>query len=257
MDKEDGFVVCEDGTPCGRAVDVTPPVHAVSSTTRGVAWGTCMAFAAVRPGAAADVSINASDVHGVSSSQPADRAAAHRHTATMTALLTALDTQSPSPAFIIPSTAQQLSYPALCSQIRALQSKLAALGVAPKTAVTLSLPNTVEFAVAFLAVSAQRAVAAPLNPAYKQEEVEFYVDDIKAVLSLVPRGAVRTGEAAVAAARKFGVGIAEVWFDKEEGVRLELVERGSYLKSKQKTYEAQADDVAVLLHLPPTFVFRT
>ena len=179
------------------------------------------------------------------------------HPVTMAALLTALDTQSPSPAFIIPSTSQRLSYPTLYSQIRALQSTLATLGVAPKTAVTLSLPNTVEFAVAFLAISAQRAVAAPLNPAYKQEEVEFYVDDIKAVLSLVPRGAARTEDAAVAAARKFGVGIAEVWFDEEEGVRLKLVERGRYLKSKQKTYEAQADDVAVLLYLPPAFTFRT
>jgi len=169
---------------------------------------------------------------------------------TMTTLLTALDTQSPSPALIIPSNSQHLSYPTLNSQIRSLQSTLATLGVAPKTAVTLSLLNSVEFAVAFLAIGAQRAVAAPLNPAYKQEEVEFYVDDIKAVLSLVPRGAVRAVEAAVVAARKFGVGIAEVWFDEEKGVRLELVERGRYLKSKQKVYEADADDVAVLLYLP-------
>jgi oxalate---CoA ligase len=167
----------------------------------------------------------------------------------MTTLLNALDTQSSSPALIIPNTPCSLSYTALTTQICALQATLATLGVAPSSAVTLSLPNTPEFAIAFLAIAAQRAIAVPLNQAYKQEEVEFYIDDIKAVLSLVPRGAVGKNEAAVRAARKFGVGVAEVWFQDGE-VRLDVLERGKFLRRKHKVQTAETDDVAVLPPLP-------
>jgi oxalate---CoA ligase len=162
----------------------------------------------------------------------------------MTTLLSALDTQSPSPALINTDPSLSISYSALTKQIHALQTTLAHLGVGPSSAVTLSLPNTPDFAIAFLAIAAQRAIAAPLNPAYKQEEVEFYIDDIRAVLALVPRGAVGREEAAVMAARKFGVGVAEVWFQDGE-VRLEVLERGKFLRAKQEVQRAEPDDVAV------------
>lgn len=163
----------------------------------------------------------------------------------MTTLLSALDTQSPSPAVINTHPSLSLSYSAFTKQIHALQTTLADLGVGPSSAVTLSLPNTPDFAIAFLAIAAQRAIAAPLNPAYKQEEVEFYVDDIKAVLALVPRGAVGRGEAAVMAAKKFCIGVAEVWFQDGE-VQLQVAGRGKFLQAKQEVQKAEPDDVAVL-----------
>src|SRR5437773_1642923 len=118
-------------------------------------------------------------------------------------LLTALNYNSSSPAILIPESDLHISYKALKFQISRLQSRLADIGVFPRSAVTISLINGLEFAISFLAISAQRAIAAPLNPAYQQSEVEFYVDDIKAALLIIAKGAVTKHAPAVRAARKF------------------------------------------------------
>lgn len=70
------------------------------------------------------------------------------------------------------------------------------------------------------------------------------MDDIKAGLIIVPRGAVKREDDAVKAARKFGAGVAEIWFDGKE-VRLELKEKGEKLKPGQKVVQAKGDDIAV------------
>jgi oxalate---CoA ligase len=162
----------------------------------------------------------------------------------MSTLVTALSSTSSSPAIIIPSSNLHVSYPSLQKHISHLQSTLASLGVAPGSAVSISLINGLEFAISFLAVGAQAAIAAPLNPAYKQSEVEFYVDDIKAALIIVPRGAVERGDEAVKAARKFGAGVAEIWWDGKV-VKLELKEKGKKLNLGQKVVQAKGDDIAV------------
>jgi len=164
----------------------------------------------------------------------------------MTTLTTALNYHSSSPAIILPESDFHLSYSALSSQISTLQSALAKIGVAPNSAVAISLINSLEFAISFLAVGAQRAIAATLNFAYQQSEVEFYVDDIKAALMIVPRGAVEKDAPAVRAARKFGAGIAEIWWDGKE-LKLELKEKGKHLKPGQEVVKAHSDDVAVIV----------
>jgi acyl-CoA synthetase (AMP-forming)/AMP-acid ligase II len=163
----------------------------------------------------------------------------------MATLTTALSYGSTSPAIIVPETGLHLSYNDLKHHIQTLQSSLAKIGVAPQSAVSISLINGLEFSIAFLAVCAQRAIAAPLNLAYQQSEVEFYVDDIKAVLIIVPRGAVEKEAPAVKAARKFGAGIAEIWWDGKK-VQLDLKEKGKHLKPGQNVATAVGDDVAVL-----------
>jgi oxalate---CoA ligase len=162
----------------------------------------------------------------------------------MTTLTTALNYSSSSPAIIIPETGFHLSYSDLRREIASLQSALAAVGVARHSAVSISLVNGLEFAISFLAVGAQRAIAAPLNPAYKQSEVEFYVDDLKAALLLVPKGAVTADAPAVRAARKFNAGVAEVWWDGRT-IQLDLKEKGKHLKPKQAVVNAQSADIAV------------
>ena len=165
---------------------------------------------------------------------------------TMTTLTTALNYHSSSPAIILPESDFHLSYSALSSQISSLQSALAKIGVAPNSAVAISLINSLEFAISFLAVGAQRAIAATLNFAYQQSEVEFYVDDIKAALMIVPRGAVEKDAPAVRGARKFGAGIAEIWWDGKE-LKLELKEKGKHLKPGQEVVKAHSDDIAVIV----------
>ena len=174
----------------------------------------------------------------------------------MTTLTAAISSTSSSPAITIPDSNLHISYPSLKAHISKLQSRLAALGIQPGSAVSISLPNTLEFAVSFLAVCAQGAIAAPLNSAYKQSEVEFYVDDIKAGMIIVPRGAVGRDEDAVRAARKFGAGVAEIAWEAGE-VRLELVEKGRTLKPGQQVVQAKSEDIAVLAPAPCSFTWES
>jgi oxalate---CoA ligase len=162
----------------------------------------------------------------------------------MATLMTALNYASSSPAVIVPETGLHISYHDLKNHITVLQSSLAEIGIAPHSAVTISLINGFEFAVSFLAVGAQRAIAATLNPMYQQSEVEFYVDDIKAALLIVPKGAVEKDSPAVRAARKFGAGVAEIWFDGKH-IQLVLKEKGNNLEPRQPVVKAGADDIAV------------
>jgi acyl-CoA synthetase (AMP-forming)/AMP-acid ligase II len=167
----------------------------------------------------------------------------------MTTLTASINYDSSSPAIIVPETGLQLTYNDLKHHIRSLQASLAEIGVAPHSAVSISLINGLEFAISFLAVGAQAAIAAPLNPSYQQSEVEFYVDDIKAALLIVPRGAIEKDAPAVKAARKFGAGIAEIWWDGKK-VLLQLKEKGKHLKPGQKVVQANTENIAVPLNCP-------
>src|SRR3954466_4038369 len=81
-------------------------------------------------------------------------------------------------AIIIPGKQPlTVTYNQLSAEVLSFQKKLAKLGVTPQSAVSIALPNSYEFIVAFLAAAWQRGIAAPLNSAYKQEEFEFYIDD--------------------------------------------------------------------------------
>ena len=169
----------------------------------------------------------------------------------MTTLSTAFSSTSSSPAIIIPHTDTTYSYTALSSQIHTFQSFLATVGLQPQSAVSISLPNSLEFIVSFLATANQRGIAAPLNAAYTQAEFEFYIDDIKSALVIVSRGAVGRGEAVVKAARTYNAGIAEVWV--EDGVvQVELVEKGRLGVKSVGLSEGREDDVALVLHTSGT-----
>lgn len=120
-------------------------------------------------------------------------------------------------------------------------------------AVTIILPNSYEFAVTFLAVCWQRAIAAPLNHAYKEDEFEFYIKDINSVLIVVPRGAFAQNHASVRAARRNRVAVAECFWDGREVV-LELKAEGKLVEGKEVdvNQRAQPSDVALVLHTSGT-----
>ncbi|RDW60871.1 acetyl-CoA synthetase-like protein [Coleophoma cylindrospora] len=157
-------------------------------------------------------------------------------------------------AIIIPSKPNPLivSYSQLAAEVASFQKKLARLGVTPQAAVSIALPNTYEFIIAFLAASWQRGIAAPLNAAYKQEEFEFYIDDLKSAVALVPKGSFQQDGAAVRAARKYNAAIAECYFDGREVV-LDVKDEGKLKgKGNQRVEKAQPDDIALVLHTSGT-----
>lgn len=174
-------------------------------------------------------------------------------TTSATTLSTSFCPASTIPAVIIPGRSPlALSYAQLYQQTSAFQRTLASIGIAPHSAVSIALPNNLEFIVSFLAVAAQRAIAAPLNPNYKQSEFEFYIDDLKSALIIVPAGAVAADAPAVKAARKFGAAVAEVAWDAGKGeVVLVVKEKGS-LKGAVPVAKAEEEDVALVLHTSGT-----
>lgn len=160
---------------------------------------------------------------------------------------------SQSTAIIVPSDpALTVSYQKLSADVLDFQKKLASLGIKPQDAVSIALPNSYEFIVAFIAASWQRAIAAPLNPAYKQSEFEFYIDDLSSAVALVPRGSFAQDVPAVRAARKYQAAIAECYYNGKEVV-LEVKEEGKLAgKGNHALEQARPDDIALVLHTSGT-----
>ncbi|KAJ9318756.1 hypothetical protein DTO271D3_886 [Paecilomyces variotii] len=172
----------------------------------------------------------------------------------MATLANTFATDGSATAIIVPSKPRALtvSYRQLNSAVATFQAKLAKLGIRPGDAVSIALPNSYEFIVAFLAASWQRGIAAPLNPAYKQEEFEFYIDDLSSALALVPQGSFEKDGPAVRAARKHQAAIAECYWDGKEVV-LDVKDAGKLAgKGNQKIETALPDDIALVLHTSGT-----
>ena len=91
-------------------------------------------------------------------------------------------------AIIQPEQNIRISYGNLKRQVQDVADALAAAGVHRGDRVGIALPNGVANVVAFLAAS-MAGIAAPLNPAYKEDEFRFYLEDTNArVLLLPPEG---------------------------------------------------------------------
>jgi acyl-CoA synthetase (AMP-forming)/AMP-acid ligase II len=169
-----------------------------------------------------------------------------------TTLANAFSKDSTLTAIIIPGNpALTVSYKKLSADVEAFQQKLANVGVTAQAAVSIALPNTYEFIVSFIAASWQRAIAAPLNSAYKQSEFEFYIDDLSSAIALVPKGAFAADAAAVRAARKYNAAIAECYYNGNEVV-LDVKEHGKLAGETAPLESAQPDDVALVLHTSGT-----
>ena len=161
---------------------------------------------------------------------------------------------SSATAVIIPSkpNALTISFAQLSRDILQFQAQLAQLGIRHGDAVSIALPNTYEFIVSFLATSYQRAIAAPLNPAYKQDEFEFYIEDLSSAVVIIPQGHYVKGGPAVRAARKFKAAIAECYLEGSKLV-LEIKEQGILAeRQSQPLAHPDPEDVALVLHTSGT-----
>ena len=172
----------------------------------------------------------------------------------MSTLANTIEPEGQNTAIIIPGQpdALTISYEQLNADIYSFQRQLASLGISPRAAVSIALPNSYAFVVSFLAASWQRAIAAPLNSTYTQEEFEFYIDDLSSAVVLVPKDAVQQDGPAVRAARTYNAGIAEVYWNGQEIV-LDVKDAGKLAeKGNQTIEEARPDDIALVLHTSGT-----
>jgi len=134
--------------------------------------------------------------------------------------------------------------------IVAVARELIGNGVKPGDTVAFALANTVEYVVLFLAVAKAAAIAAPLNPAYKAAEFDFYLQDTSAKLLLLPPEGSVEGEKAAAALKvpAFAVTL-------EDGaVRLGPLGSGEapLPASVLQLPRPQEEDVALFLHTSGT-----
>ena len=155
-------------------------------------------------------------------------------------LLSAGDPNAPA---IIEPAGTTLTYAQLRQQVSHLAGQLNALGIGRNDRVALVLPNGPEAAIAFLAVAAC-STAAPLNPAYREDEFRFYMDDLRAkALITLPDDAAPAHAAAANDVLRLALAGAPGTY--------ELLAGGVAPKPVDPTY-AQPDDVALVLHTSGT-----
>ncbi len=119
------------------------------------------------------------------------------------------------------------------------------MGIGRQDRVAMVLPNGPEMASAFVAV-ATGATTAPLNPAYKAEEFDFYLSDLNAKCLLIQQG-MESPARAVAAAR--GIAIVELIPGETAG---DFTLASSLTGTPARPGVADAQDVALVLHTSGT-----
>lgn len=137
-----------------------------------------------------------------------------------------------------------ITYASLRRQVEALAEQLKGIGVRRGDRVSTVLPNSPECIVAFLA-AATAGTAAPLNAAYKADEFQFYLEDIKAkVLITPPAGA----EAALGVASPDVIRVVAAMDDKGEV----SFQTSGGLRTRAGDGMSDGDDVALVLHTSGT-----
>jgi len=143
--------------------------------------------------------------------------------------------------------APPITYAALRALIERTTASLNGLGVGRGDRVAIVLPNGPEMATAFLAV-ASSASSAPLNPAYRQDEFEFYMSDLDAKALIVEAG---SASPAIAAAERLGVALLTLVPDHEAGAGAFRLS-GASTGAAARPGPAEPDDVALILHTSGT-----
>jgi acyl-CoA synthetase (AMP-forming)/AMP-acid ligase II/thioesterase domain-containing protein len=139
-----------------------------------------------------------------------------------------------------------LTYERLSALIGETRSALRRAGIARNGRVAVVLPNGPEMATVFIAV-ASAATCAPLNPAYREAEFDFYLSDLAAKALIVEAGA--SSPAREVAARR-GIPIIELRAGYGGPAGTFSLDAGSSAGSHGGF--AEADDVALVLHTSGT-----
>jgi acyl-CoA synthetase (AMP-forming)/AMP-acid ligase II len=159
-------------------------------------------------------------------------------------LLTVLESAPASaPALVIPG-GPTLTYAALREQVQRTADALAQLGLGRTDRISTVLPNGAECIITFLA-AAIAGTAAPLNPAYTEDEFRFYLEDTAAKALIVPKG----GAEAARKAMLPGTILVEVEMGADGTLDLQSA---SPRDASRRASAPQPDDVALVLHTSGT-----
>lgn len=144
-----------------------------------------------------------------------------------------------------------LSYKGLRAHVEQTVATLNRLGIGRADRVAIVLPNGPEIATAFLAIAAG-ATTAPLNPAYRLEEFDFYLSDLGVKALLVEQNSTSP---AVEAAQAHNIPILEAGVNESAPAGMfEIVPSQGIAWRKPTCYGniAGPEDVALVLHTSGT-----
>lgn len=124
------------------------------------------------------------------------------------------------------------------------------IGIGRNDRVAIVLPNGPQMAVAFVSIAAG-ATTAPLNPAYKKEEYDFYLSDLGARALLVDAGSTSP---AVESAIQLDIPVLEISAgdDRPAGVFDITPAKPTDAREPESAGLAEPDDVALVLHTSGT-----
>jgi acyl-CoA synthetase (AMP-forming)/AMP-acid ligase II len=143
---------------------------------------------------------------------------------------------------------QPLNYAQLRTLVQSTTLSLNAAGIGRNDRVAIVLPNGPEMATSFIAV-ASAATSAPLNPAYRADEFEFYLSDLNARALVVEQG---SSSPAVAVAAKLGIAVIELQATPALGSGAFTLNLGGLAGPCALPGAAQAGDIALVLHTSGT-----
>jgi oxalate---CoA ligase len=143
-----------------------------------------------------------------------------------------------------------LAYARLRAFVGRTLETLHTFGVGRNDPVAIVLPNGPEMALSFLSVAAG-CTAAPLNPSYRAEELEFYLADLQARLLIVEAG---KASPAVEVAQRLGVPLAGLTPTPQDGAGTFRLEPwpGSRALVPKRLEAARPEDIALVLHTSGT-----
>ena len=141
-----------------------------------------------------------------------------------------------------------MTHAALRDHVHQTITALNRMGIGRHDRVAIVLPNGPEMASAFIAIAAG-ATTAPLNPAYKTEEFEFYLSDLNAKALVIAEG-MDSPARAVADARD--IPIVELTAGPGPAGSFTLRAPATLSATPAAGGSAQPDDVALVLHTSGT-----
>ena len=154
---------------------------------------------------------------------------------------------SASPAIGAPGRAP-LDYAGLRALADATGSRLNGLGIGRGDRVAIVLPNGPEMAAAFVAIACAAATA-PLNPAYREDEFDFYLDDLGARALVVEAD---SDSPAAAVAERRGIPVLRLAADAAGPAGLFTLEGAAAAAAAARGGAAESAEVALVLHTSGT-----
>jgi oxalate---CoA ligase len=152
---------------------------------------------------------------------------------------------------IAASGVRPLTYGELRDQVKSTVESLNGFGVGRNDRVAIVLPNGPQMATGFVGIAAG-ASAAPLNPAYRIEELEFYLSDLGAKALVVEQG---KDSPARHVALRLGILVLELKANSEPEAgagTFTLKPASAAAETTSSGGVAQSSDVALLLHTSGT-----